>query len=101
MSPHHVSPFLSLCDGILPQTVCQSFLQKLSEAQVFLYHYSSAVNLDYLTLPDVMRLLHSRFRYPEGQKSFFVIFWTYAEVKSYVSEMREEICKLATAAVVL
>jgi hypothetical protein len=105
MEPHHVSPFLFFCDGIRPQAVSQYFLQKMSDAQTLFYYYFSAANLDYLALPDAMRLLLSRVAYPEDQKSLFAIFCAfadaYAEANSYISETREEICKLAIAAVVL
>jgi hypothetical protein len=103
--PHYVSPFLFFCDGIRPAAVSQYFFQKPAEAQTLFYYYFASANLDYMALPDALRLLLSRVAYPDDQKSLFAIFCAFAdayyESNQYISETRDEICKLAIAAVVL
>jgi hypothetical protein len=103
--PHYVSPFLFFCEGIHPWAVSQYFFLKPAEAQTLFYYYFSSANLDYMALPDALRLLLSRVAYPEDQSQLFALFNAFAdaycEANQYISETREEICKLAIASVVL
>jgi hypothetical protein len=103
--PHYVCPFLFFCDGIRPAAVSQYFFQKPPEAQTLFYYYFASPNLDFMALPDALRLLLSRVAYPDDQKSLFAIFYAFADAYSesnqYIAETRDDICKLAIASVVL
>jgi hypothetical protein len=103
--PHHVSPYLFYCEGIRPAAISQYFFLKPSEAQTLFYYYFSAANIDYLALPDALRLLLSRVAYPEDRQSLFAIFCAFSDVycesNQFISETRDEIRKLAIASVVV
>jgi hypothetical protein len=103
--PHYVGPMLLYCDGIRPAAVTQYAFLRPTEAQTLFYCFFSAANLDFMSLPDAFRLLLSRVALPEDRSSLFIIFNAfadaYAEANQYIAETREEVCKLAIAAVIL
>jgi hypothetical protein len=103
--PHFVAPFLFYAEGVRPAAITQYFFLKPNEAQTLFYYYFSAANVDYLALPDALRLLLSRVAFPDEQRPLFDIFCAFAdaycESNQYIGENRDEIRKLAIASVVV
>jgi hypothetical protein len=103
--PHYVAPFLFYAEGIRQAAISQYFFLKPNEAQTLFYYYFSAANVDYMALPDALRLLLSRVAYPEDRQGLFAIFCAFAdaycESNQYIGEGPDEIRKLAIASVVL
>jgi hypothetical protein len=101
----YVCPYLMYCEGIHPRALYLYFFQKKSDARSLFFYYFSSANLDYISLPDAMRLLLSRVAYPDGREDLSIIFTAFAdayyEANQYVRETRDEIAKLAVACVVL
>jgi hypothetical protein len=103
--PHHVAPFLFYAEGVRQAAITQYFFLRSNETQTLFYYYFSAPNIDYLSLPDALRLLLSRVAFPEERSGLFAIFCAFAdaycESNQYIGETRDEIRKLAIASVVL
>jgi hypothetical protein len=101
----YVCPYLMYCEGIHPRALSLYFFQKKADARSLFFYYFSSANLDYISLPDAMRLLLSRVAYPDGRDDLYTIFIAFAdayyEANQYIRETRDEIAKLAVASVVL
>jgi hypothetical protein len=100
-----VGPILFCCDGVPPAPVSQYAFLRPTGAQTLFYSCFSAANLDFMALTNAFHLLLPRVALPEDRSSLFVIFNAFADAymhtNSYTGGTREDICKLAVAAVIL
>jgi hypothetical protein len=102
---HHVAPFLLFAEGIRQAAITQYFFLESRKAYLCFYVYFSAAHIDFLPLPDALRLLLCRVAFPEKQHYLFTIFSAFADVfcesNQYLDESRDDIRKLAIASVLL
>lgn len=95
--------YLFYCKGLDPKAITEFFLLKKEQTQLLFYEYFSCINLEYVPLLDVLRLLIPRVAFPAEMQYVMMIIDALADAyyngNTYISEKREDIVLIITVSV--